>query len=146
MPALPFRESDVSALLDPAAADVVRRLGPDVSWDVAGAALAGASPAAVSSRPGIWSSVLAEFTDFVCSDSARYADLRAQWDDLCARSAAIAVTALTGALAAELGVASTVVAPLVVWLVLSAVRIGVRAFCDVRRQVGRQSQSKAERQ
>jgi hypothetical protein len=132
MPALPFRESDVSALLDHAAADVVRRLGPDASWDVVGAALAGASPAAASSRPGIWSSVLAEFTDFVCSDSARYADLRAQWDDLCARSAAVAVTALTGALAAELGVAGTVVAPLVVWLVLSAVRIGARAFCDVR--------------
>jgi hypothetical protein len=131
MPALPFREADVFALLDPSSAAVVRQLGPDAPWDVVGAALAGSSPAAAGAA-GIWSSVLAEFTDFVCSDSPRYADLRAQWDDLCARSAAIAVTALTTALAAHLGAASSVVAPLVVWLVLSAVRIGTRAFCDVR--------------
>jgi len=135
MPTLPFREADVSALLDPSAAAIVQRLGPGASWDVVGAALAGSLPAAAHARPAIWSRVLAEFTDFVCTDSARYADLRAQWDDLCARSAAIAVTALTASLAAELGVASTVVGPLVVWLVLSALRIGTRAFCDIRGEV-----------
>jgi hypothetical protein len=132
MPALPFRESDVLEMLDPSVQDVLRRLGPDASWDVVGAMLAGRA-AAASARRGIWSHVLVEFTDFVCTDSGRYADLRAQWDDLCSRSAALAITALTAALAAELGVASTVVGPLVVWLVLSAVRIGTRAFCDVRR-------------
>ena len=137
MPSLPFLEADVSALLDPAAAGVVRRLGPDASWDVVGAALAGSSSAAAAARPAIWRSVLTEFTDFVCSDSARYADLRRQWDELCTRSAAIAITTLTASLAAELGVGSTVVGPLVVWLVLSAVRIGTRAFCDVRQAAGR---------
>jgi len=136
MPALPFREADVSALLDSSAIAVVERLGPTATWDVVGAALAGALPAARSGRPGIWSSVLAEFTDFVCGDSERYADLRGQWEDLCSRSAAVAITALTAALASELGVASTIVGPLVVWLVLSAVRIGTRAFCDVRRPIG----------
>jgi hypothetical protein len=84
-----------------------------------------------TARPSIWTRVLTEFTDFVCTDSVTYADLRAQWDDLCSRSAAIAIPALTAALAAQLGVASTIVGPLVVWLVLSAVRIGTRAFCDV---------------
>ena len=136
MPALPFLEADVSALLDPSASAIVRRLGRDASWDAVGVALAGASPAAASARAGLWSSVLAEFTDFVCTDSDRYADLRAQWDELCSRSAAIAVTALTTALAAQLGVASTVAGPLVVWLVLSAVRVGTRAFCDLRGKVG----------
>jgi hypothetical protein len=132
MPSLSFREADVVALLDPAAAAIVRRLGPGASWDVVGATLAGSGPPAAAAGPGIWNSVLTEFTDFVCSDSARYAELRAQWEELSSRSAAIAVTALTAALSAQLGVGATVVAPLAVWLVLSAMRIGTRAFCDVR--------------
>lgn len=136
MPSLPFREADVSALLDPGARAVMRRLGPGASWDAVGAALAGSSPASLAAKPGIWRAVVAEFTDFVCTDSARYADLRTQWDDLCSRSAAIAITALTAALAAQLGVASTIAGPLVVWLVLSAVRIGTRAFCDVSARPG----------
>jgi hypothetical protein len=131
MPSLPFREADVSALLDADAHAVMRRLGPDASWDAVGAALAGSSPASLAASPGLWRAVVEEFTDFVCTDSPRYADLRTQWDDLCSRSAAIAITALTAALAAQLGVASTIAGPLVVWLVLSAVRIGTRAFCDV---------------
>jgi len=144
MPSLPFREADVAALLDPSSTALVRRLGPAAPWDVVGAALAEVGHPHFRGRrrdrsasvpvPGIWSRVAAEFTDFVCTESARYADLRAQWDDLCARSAAIAITALTASLAARLGVASTVVGPMVVWLVLSAVRIGTRAFCDARRR------------
>ena len=131
MPALPFPEDAVAALLDPSSEAVVRRLGPAASWDVVGATLAGQALTA-GAGANIWSRVLTEFTDFVCTDSARYADLRRQWGEICARGAAVAVTALTASLAAALGVASTVVAPLVVWLVLSAVRIGTRAFCDVR--------------
>jgi hypothetical protein len=131
MPALPFSEDAVAALLDPSSEALVRRLGPEASWDMVGAALAGHAAAAAAGA-GIWSLVLTEFTDFVCTESARYADLRAEWDDLCSRGAALAVTALTASLAAQLGVATTVVAPLIVWLLLSAVRIGTRAFCDVR--------------
>jgi hypothetical protein len=131
MPGLPFSEDAVAALLDPFAEAEVRRLGPGRSWDVVGATLAGHA-AAGGAGAGIWSRVLAEFTEFVCTESSRYADLRAEWDDLCSRSAAVAVTALTASLAAHLGVATTVVGPLIVWLVLSAVRIGTRAFCDVR--------------
>lgn len=131
MPALPFTEDAVAALLDPSSDAFVRRLGPGASWDVVGAALAGQAAAAAESA-GVWSRVLTEFTDFVCTESARYADLRRQWDDLCSRGAAVAVTALTASLAGQLGVATTIVAPLIVWLVLSAVRIGTRAFCDVR--------------
>ena len=48
------------------------------------------------------------------------------------RGAEVAVTALTAALAAEVGVASTVIAPLVVWLVLGALRMGSGAFCEMR--------------
>jgi len=131
MPGLPFSEGALAALLDPSSEAVVRRLGPDASWDVVGAALAGHAATGAASA-GLWSRVLMEFTDFVCTESARYADLRAEWEDLCSRGAALAVTALTASLAAELGVATTLVAPLIVWLVLSAVRIGTRAFCDVR--------------
>jgi hypothetical protein len=90
MPALPFSEDAVAALLDPFAEAEVRRLGPDPSWDVVGATLAGHA-AAGGAGAGIWSRVLAEFTDFVCTESSRYADLRAEWDDLCSRSAAVAV-------------------------------------------------------
>jgi hypothetical protein len=131
MPALPFSEDAVAALLDPSSEAVVRRLGPGASWDMVGAALAGHAAAGATSA-GIWSQVLMEFTDFVCTESARYADLRAEWDALCSRGAAVAVTALTASLAAQLGVATPLIAPLIVWLVLSAVRIGTRAFCDVR--------------
>lgn len=134
MPALPFSEDAVAALLDPASTSVVQRLGPGASWDVVGATLAGQAPAGTASA-GIWGRVLAEFTDFVCTESARYADLRAEWDDLCSRSTAVAITALTASLAAHVGVAASIVGPLIVWLVLSAVRIGTRAFCDVRTQV-----------
>jgi hypothetical protein len=132
MPALPFSEDAVAALLDPASQAVVRRLGSDASWDMVGAALAGPG-AAGAAGAGIWSRVLTEFTDFVCTESPRYADLRAEWDDLCSRGAALAVAALTASLSAQLGVATTLVSPLIVWLVLSAVRIGTRAFCDVRK-------------
>ena len=130
MPALPFRESDLEAMLDPSVAAVIQRLGPAASWEVVGAVIG--NHGAAAEAPGIWARVMSEFTDFVCTDSPQYADLRAQWDDLCARSAAIAVTALTASLAAELGVAATVASPMVVWLVLSAVRIGTRAFCACR--------------
>ncbi|HTI37658.1 MAG TPA: hypothetical protein VL484_08880 [Vicinamibacterales bacterium] len=130
MPALPFRDSDIATMLDPSFAAVLDRLGSSASWEAVGAAWAGHRGA--DAGEGIWASVLSEFTDFLCTDSARYADLRAEWDDLCSRSAAIAVTALIGSLAAELGAAASVVGPLVVWAVLAALRIGTNAFCECK--------------
>ena len=126
-----LREADVRALLDADSAAVLETHARSGDWQTAGAAFAAAlSPAAAHARvPPLWDRLLAQFTEFLCSDSARYADLRAEWDALCRRSAALAVTALTTALAAELGVASTIAAPLVIWLVLSAVRMGTNVFC-----------------
>lgn len=70
-----------------------------------------------------------EFRLFLCTSSPAYADLRSRWVALRDESVGAAAAALAGVVAARLGVSASVVAPVVISLLLSAVRLGQRTIC-----------------
>lgn len=74
--------------------------------------------------------VRAEMRAFLCTDAESYNDLREQWQGLREKGSSIAVAALSGAIGAKLGVASGVLAPMVIWILLVALRIGKNALCS----------------
>lgn len=78
-----------------------------------------------------WESVRREVHAFLCTSSPGYADLRREWDALKRDSTAVAVGALTAAVSVQLGSAAAVVAPLVIWALTLALRVGTRAYCNM---------------
>ena len=70
-----------------------------------------------------------EFRSFLCTTSAAYADLRSGWRALRDESVAAAAAALAAAIAARIGISPAVVTPVVISLLLSAVRLGSRTVC-----------------
>jgi hypothetical protein len=130
---------DAGALMHHLPADVrtsletLERAGTD--WNAVGSLLAGTPTAGVAVAGNgqwtadLWEAVKWEFRSFLCTDSERYAELRAQWDEVARRSPASAVGALAAAVGARLGVAGGVVAPLVTWLLVVARRAGAEDVC-----------------
>lgn len=104
-------------------------------WDEVGTLLASGPTAGISLKGGgrwsgaLWQNVKKEFHSFLCSDSSTYADLRKEWDSLRQKSSAMAVASLSGLVGSQLGVASGVIAPLVIWAAIVALRIGKEAAC-----------------
>ena len=113
--------------------ETLERAGTD--WNAVGNLLA-ATPTAGVALTGtgqwtadLWEAVKWEFRCFLCFESERYAGLRAEWDQLKGQSPAHAVGSLTTLIGAKLGVASGVIAPLVIWLFVVARRIGKDDVC-----------------
>jgi len=105
-----------------------------VPWDQIGHLLALTPSAALSLKgPGwnrhLWLEVKAEVYSFLCEDSEPYSDLRSEWNTLTEKSSALAIASLSGAIGSELGMAGGVVAPMVIWAIAVAVRIGKEAAC-----------------
>jgi hypothetical protein len=136
----PFASAETDDLVDELTStvrDAIAELQTSgASWDAIGAALSGAPAAGVSLKGGgswrgtLWISVKAEFHSFLCTDSASYSDLRKEWQNHRQQSISLAVAALSGVIGAHLGVASGVIAPLVIWAALVTARIGKQAFCS----------------
>jgi hypothetical protein len=110
------------------------RAGTD--WNVVGNLLAAAPRAGVMQMgtgqwtADLWQAVRWEVRSFLCTDSAPYAELRAEWDELKRQSPALAVRSLATLMGAKLGVASGVLAPLVTWLFMVERRMGKDALCQ----------------
>ncbi|HWP38102.1 MAG TPA: hypothetical protein VNL18_11170 [Gemmatimonadales bacterium] len=106
-----------------------------LQWEQVGATLAATPTSGIALKGGgrwpdrLWESTKAEFHVFLCTESPNYADLRQQWDALRKKSSTIAVSALSATIGAQIGVAAGVIAPLVIWLALVALRIGKEALC-----------------
>lgn len=103
-------------------------------FDTVGALLANTPALGVSLKglrwkANLWQAVKSEFHSFLCTESDAYADLRSDWDGMRQKSSTLLISALSAAIGAKLGVASGVLVPLVVWLLVSALRIGKQALC-----------------
>ena len=113
--------------------ETMERAGTD--WNAVGNLLA-ATPNAGVALAGtgqwtadLWEAVKWEFRSFLCTDSDAYAELRKEWERLKSQSPAVAVNSLATQIAARLGVASGVLAPLVTWLFVVAHRTGKESVC-----------------
>lgn len=110
--------------------------GQAAPWDVIGGHLASAPTAGIALKGGgswsgtLWVAVKNEIRAFICTESSEYADLRSQWSSLQKRGSGMAVAALSGAIGGQLGVAGGVIAPLVIWALVVALRIGKAALCQ----------------
>ena len=108
----------------------------EATWDAIGMLLASAPTIGVSLKGGtgwsgkLWEGVKKEFHSFLCTDSTAYADLRKQWKDLQQKSATLAVSSHSVVIGAQLGVASGVITPLVIWAIVVGLRIGKEAVCQ----------------
>lgn len=129
-------ETELFGLLPTSVADAVKGMEQaGVQWDQVGATLAATPTAGIALKGGgrwpdrLWESTKVEFQTFLCTDSAKYADLRQQWEALRKKSSTIAVSALSATIGAQIGVAAGVITPLVIWLALVALRIGKEALC-----------------
>ena len=103
-------------------------------WNAAGLLLAATPLAGVALKGGtwrhdLWDAVKREFHSFACTSSKEYADLRKQWKSLKEKGSHFALASLSGVIGAHLGVASGIVAPLVIWLAVVALRVGLKALC-----------------
>jgi hypothetical protein len=85
-------------------------------------------PTALAS-PHLLNDAAREFRSFLCTNSAEYSDLRQRWAELRDQSTAAAAAALAAAIAARLGLSAAVLAPFVVSLLLSALRLGCGTIC-----------------
>lgn len=113
--------------------ETLQRAGTD--WNAVGNLLA-ATPNAGVALTGtgqwtadLWEAVKWEFRSFLCTESERYAELRAEWTELKRHSPAVAVGSLATVIGAKLGVGSGVIAPLVTWLVVVARRMKKEEVC-----------------
>lgn len=130
-------EDALLGVLPPSVANNIRMLDlQNAPWDQIGEVLAGVPMSGVALKgPGnwtgrLWQSAKTEFHSFLCTDSEAYSDLRTEWDGLRKKGTPVAVASLSGVIGAQLGVASGVVAPLVIWTVVVALRIGKESVCS----------------
>ncbi|MFO0454141.1 MAG: hypothetical protein ACK52I_36745 [Pseudomonadota bacterium] len=77
----------------------------------------------------LWDGVKAEARKFLCTESEEYADLRSEWAGLKEKGSGLAVSALSGAIGAKLGVAAGVLSPMVIWILLVGLRVGKNGLC-----------------
>ena len=77
----------------------------------------------------LWDGVKSEARKFLCTESEEYADLRSEWDGLKKKGSGLAVSALSGAIGAKLGVAAGVLSPMVIWVLLVGLRVGKNGLC-----------------
>lgn len=113
--------------------ETLERSGTD--WNAVGNLLAGTPTAGVALTgtgqwtADLWEAVKWEFRSFLCTDSEPYAELRKEWDDLKLQSSPAAAASLATLIGGKLGVTSGVVAPLVTWLFVVALRLGKENVC-----------------
>ena len=136
-PLLNASEAELLAQLPTSVSAGIKTLSATMDWDAVGANLATAPGNNLAIKSGspwtgnLWQAVKAEFRSFLCTESPEYATLRAEWGTLSQKSSTLAVAALSGAIGAHLGVASGVLAPLVIWSIVASLKIGRGALCQL---------------
>jgi hypothetical protein len=131
------KEEELSNTMAPSVRSAVETLDQyGTDWNEIGAILAATPTLGLALKGGtdwrtdLWQAVKEEVAQFLCSETEKYGDLRNDWTELRERSVPIAVASLSGAIGSYIGIAGGIIAPLVVWLLISASRIGVEAFCQ----------------
>ena len=130
-----WSEADLLRELPLSVVRAIRQLdGEGTDWNVTGLLLAATPSVGVSLKGGswrsdLWDAVRREFHSFMCTDSKEYADLRKESKGLRENGSRLALGSLSGLIGAQLGVASGIVAPLVIWLLVVSLRIGHKALC-----------------
>jgi hypothetical protein len=88
-----------------------------------------------SDETSLYEAIKREFIDLVCSSSKKYAELRVKFRE---GGKALSQSALVALIATKLGavvaVSAGVVTTIVSLLLLSALRLGLEAFCATRRK------------
>lgn len=136
-PILNVSEQDLLNQLPKGVADAIRSLGSSMDWDAVGNNLAGAPSHNLALKGGaqwtgsLWQAVKNEFRSFLCTESPEYEELRKEWSTISQKSSTLAVAALSGAIGAHLGVASGVLAPLVIWALIVTLKMGKGALCQL---------------
>lgn len=132
-----MKEEALSNVMAPSVRSAVATLDQyGADWDEIGAILAATPTLGLALKGGtdwrtdLWQAVKEEVAQFLCSETEKYEDLRNDWTELRERSAPIAVAALSGTIGSYIGIAGGIIAPLVVWLLISASHIGTEAFCQ----------------
>lgn len=104
-------------------------------WQQIGVALSIAPESALALKglaewkKDLWDRVREEVRKFVCTEDPTYDDLREQWKEIRKGSVPVAVAGLAGAIGSQIGMVGGVIAPMVVWALISAIRIGKETFC-----------------
>src|SRR5262245_11083099 len=113
--------------------ETLERAGTD--WNAVGNLLA-ATPTTGVAFTGtgqwtgdLWEAVKWEFRSFLCTESDAYAELRTEWDGLKQHSPTRAAGSLANLIGARVGVTSGVIAPMVTWLLVVAMRMGTDDVC-----------------
>lgn len=129
-------EEELLVLLPRTLRDQIARLNLEMdSWDKVGAVLGVAPTTGIALKGGtwegrLWEATKMEFRSFLCTDSTNYEDLRREWAGHREKGMQVAVGSLSGAIGAHLGVAGGILTPIVVWLLVVAIRIGKNALCQ----------------
>ncbi|KFB75870.1 hypothetical protein [Candidatus Accumulibacter cognatus] len=80
----------------------------------------------------LWESAKSEFRTLLCTTDARYADLRRRISQITDNYTTTLVAAITGAVAATLSVTTALLTPLVSLLVITLLRVGKEAICNLK--------------
>ena len=129
-------EGDLKLSLAPNVRNAVDKLDQrDIGWDQIGLLLTETPNYAIALKGGsgqshdLWSAIKEEFVEFLCSNTEQHHELRSKWVELREQSVPVAVAWLSAAIGSQIGIVGGMIAPVVVWLLITAHRIGTRAFC-----------------
>lgn len=79
----------------------------------------------------LWEKVKAEFRILLCTEDAKYADLRKQASELTGNYTATLVAVVSTAIAVTLSTTAALLTPLVSLLILAVARVGKNAICSL---------------
>jgi len=80
----------------------------------------------------LWEKVKSEFRILLCTEDAKYADLRKHASELTGNYTATLVTAVSTAIAVTLSTTAALLTPLVSLLILAVARVGKNAICSLQ--------------
>lgn len=129
-------EEELKLSLAPSVRSALDKLSQrDVNWEQIGLLLAETPNQAIALKGGdkqpddLWSSTKQEFAEFLCSNTEQHRELREKWAELREQSVPVAIAWLSALIGAQIGIVGGMIAPVVVWLLITANRIGIGAFC-----------------
>src|SRR5262249_21038764 len=82
-----------------------------------------------SGRKRLWDAFVAEFFSLLCTQNAKYRDVRNRVEQLKGQPRAVVVPAISGALGATLGLVPGMITPFVALLLHGASSLGVHTIC-----------------
>jgi hypothetical protein len=134
---LGLNEADLLDQLSGSVSSTIKKLEEaNLDWDSVGMLLASSPIIGVALKGGtdqprdLWGSVKTELRSFLCTDSEKYADLRKQFEGIEKKSSHIVVASLAASMADYIPVAAGIIAPMVIWGLVTAMRISKEAFCE----------------